>query len=209
MSNQTVPARIRSEHIANAHLYADRFDMIKALSTPVERVGEVGVALGIFSKHLIEHFSPKYFDAFDLFSSHEYKSVMGRNTKEVFGELSHVDYYQREIGALDVDLTCHVGPSQTTLSQEPDRSFDVLYIDGDHRYDAVRQDADNSVQKIKPGGLLIFNDYVMYDPKGAQRLGVVPVANDLIVHHGWRICGFALQNLMFCDIALRLPESPA
>ena len=33
--------------------------------------------------------------------------------------------------------------------------------------------------------------------------GVVPAVNELVVSEGWQVVGFALQQHMFCDIALR------
>lgn len=40
--------------------------------------------------------------------------------------------------------------------------FDVIFIDGDHRYEKVKNDILNAVLKIKPGGLLIGHDCECY-----------------------------------------------
>jgi predicted O-methyltransferase YrrM len=36
--------------------------------------------------------------------------------------------------------------------------IDVLFIDGDHRYDAVKQDFEDWLPLVTPGGFIIFHD---------------------------------------------------
>jgi len=48
-------------------------------------------------------------------------------------------------------------------------SFDFIYVDGDHRRDVVYQDAIMSFRVLKPGGIIIFDDYLwMYDKDKAN-----------------------------------------
>ena len=42
-------------------------------------------------------------------------------------------------------------------------SFDLIYIDADHRCDAVLADAALSLQILRPNGILIWDDYQLYD----------------------------------------------
>ena len=37
--------------------------------------------------------------------------------------------------------------------------FDLIYIDADHSYPAVCNDIDHAVPKLRPEGLLAFNDF--------------------------------------------------
>lgn len=48
-----------------------------------------------------------------------------------------------------------------------DESFDVAFIDGDHRFDAVRRNIELFLPKIRPGGVIIFHDYGV-DMPGAR-----------------------------------------
>ena len=41
----------------------------------------------------------------------------------------------------------------------PDEFFDYVYIDGDHRYDAVKQDIVHWFPKVKKGGYISGHDY--------------------------------------------------
>ena len=52
-----------------------------------------------------------------------------------------------------------VEPSQTALRKLPLESFNIIYIDGSHAEDDVLEDAVLSFRLLKPGGILIFDDY--------------------------------------------------
>jgi hypothetical protein len=39
-----------------------------------------------------------------------------------------------------------------------------------------------------------------------QPYGIVPVVNSLVVNEGYDVVAFALQQQMFCDIAIRKPH---
>lgn len=41
----------------------------------------------------------------------------------------------------------------------PIEFFDMVYVDGDHTRDQVAKDAENAHRAVKPGGLLVFDDY--------------------------------------------------
>jgi predicted O-methyltransferase YrrM len=45
------------------------------------------------------------------------------------------------------------------LIEEETKEFDVIYIDGDHEYECVLQDIKNAEILLKPGGIMILDDY--------------------------------------------------
>lgn len=47
------------------------------------------------------------------------------------------------------------------LSAQPDQSLDFVYIDGDHSYDAVREDLTLAVAKVRKGGVIALDDYAL------------------------------------------------
>jgi methyltransferase family protein len=99
------------------------------------------------------------------------------------------------------------GMSWEMLARYPDQHFDLIYVDAAHDYDSVRRDAEVAVAKVKHDGLLIFNDYTMFDHVGGVPYGVVQNVNELIVHGDWHVVGFALQWHLFCDIAIRREDA--
>lgn len=64
----------------------------------------------------------------------------------------------RRSGAAD-RATIIVEPSQIVMRRLPLESFDIIYIDGSHATPDVLEDAVLSYRLLKPGGLLIFDDY--------------------------------------------------
>jgi hypothetical protein len=76
-------------------------------------------------------------------------------------------------------------------------------VDADHSYEGVVKVAAVAVHKVKPNGLLVFNDYIVMDEFSKLRYGVVPAVNELVTQSDWKVVGFALEQRMFCDIALR------
>ncbi len=101
------------------------------------------------------------------------------------------------------------GSSHETLRDYTDRSFDLVYIDGNHSYEAVKLDTELAVEMTAISGFLIFNDYLLLDHNNAA-YGVVPVVNDLVANHGWYVVGYALNHALYCDIAVQRgqPGSP-
>ncbi|CAN5250130.1 hypothetical protein BH10PSE7_BH10PSE7_28120 [soil metagenome] len=198
------PKKLRQEHVEGCQVFADRHAMIKSMTARgFAEIAEIGVGFGDFSEILLRELKPKTFHAFDIFQVHQLESMLYKNTAEIFGGLEHRAYYERRF-AEEVSsgiVRVHEGDSSVMLSHLPDESLDMIYIDGLHNIDGVRVDAAVSLDKIKPRGMLIFNDYLLTTHLG-EHYGVVQIVNELCVDHGWKMTHFALHNAMFCDVAL-------
>jgi hypothetical protein len=198
------------EHVEGAVLYADRTRALEALPRGGV-VAEIGVAAGDFSEAMLARLAPRRFDAFDLFRLHGADRCMGWSAAERFGGLSHRRYYERRFAAEIATGIVHVheGESSREMDKQPDSTYDVIYVDGDHRYEGVMRDAEVSARKLKSDGILIFNDYIIFDHELGVPYGIVQVVHELCVNRGWQVVCFALQNSLFCDIALRRRGGPA
>jgi len=197
-------AKIRPEHLRDAVLFADRQHMIESIGPQkADAVAEVGVAVGGFSQSLIIRFNPSVFWAIDTFELHKAQNLWGGPPQAVFGERTHAEYYSAVMSKYGEKLRLLQGDGAQKLDTLEDESVDLIYIDGSHRYDDVKRDAYAAVKKIKHDGIIIFNDYVLLDGLTNFIFGVVPVVNDLVVNHGWKVIGFALQENMYCDIAIQ------
>lgn len=193
---------LEQRHVEGAILCADRFEMLKHITLgPDPVIAEVGVAYGEFSRALIDRFRPREFHAFDIFTMHTLASAWGRDPREVFQGKTHAEFY-RDRFAADAGVKIFEGDSSTELSRHPDALYDLIYVDGAHDYQGVKRDAHVAVKKLTQNGVLVFNDYIMFDHIAGVPYGVVQVVNDLCANHGWRMTHFALQNVMFCDVAL-------
>jgi hypothetical protein len=129
---------------------------------------------------------------------------MGWSPAERFGELSHRKHYERRFAAEIAAsiLRLYEGDSSLEMDKQPDSTYDVIYVDGDHSYEGVMRDAEVSARKLKSDGILIFNDYIMFDHVLRVHYGIVPVVREFCVNRGWQVLFFALQKSLFCDIAL-------
>jgi SAM-dependent methyltransferase len=98
-----------------------------------------------------------------------------------------------------------VGDSSQSLSRFGDERFDWIYIDGDHRYEGVRNDLIQAARVVKRGGLLIFNDYTIWSPLEMLDYGVVQAVNEFLFRERWHVHYLAFHHLMYNDIAIRRP----
>lgn len=199
----SIPA-VRAESVKGATLYADRFQMVRELGiSHGGHIAEIGVAQGDFSDFLIRELDPSHFYALDVFDMEKEPIHWGVPQEVIFHGKTHYDFYRDRFASLGDRITALKGSSTDTAPQLPDESLDLIYIDANHEYGAVSQEAVISARKIKPDGILIFNDYTLYDPFIRLQYGVVQAVNEMLDTNQWRIVGFALDKSMFCDIAIK------
>ena len=199
------PKTLKAEHLDNARLFADRRDLVRSLDRyRGSVVAEVGVAFGDFSQFLIDELAPTKFDAYDYFQLHRSASMWGKPPSETLRDATHREFFEERFSSQIQTGIVQIfeGDSSTYLNGQSGYLYDLIYLDADHTYEGVRKDAAAAIGKLKPDGLLIFNDYIMYDYCVHAPYGVVQVVNELCVEHGWKITHFALESSMFCDIAI-------
>src|ERR1700689_2795732 len=95
---------------------------------------------------------------------HKFRSHWGLPSEIMFKGMTHEAFYRQRFSASTAKIVIECGDSQDTLLKYPDQSFDLIYIDARHDYEGVKQDALLSSKIIKRDGILIFNDYPLYDP---------------------------------------------
>jgi hypothetical protein len=194
---------IGTDHLLDARLFASREDLVRAL--PVRKHGkiaEIGVWQGAFSKVLATRLAPGRFLAFDIFTGHLETDWNGMTGEQLFDGLTHREYYEKEMAAFCDAVTIVQGPNPETLRRHADRSFDLVYVDAAHHYDPVKADAELAAEMVADAGFLLFDDYTLLDPGNNAEYGVVPVVNDLVVNRGWRVVAYALNQHLYCNIAL-------
>jgi SAM-dependent methyltransferase len=103
----------------------------------------------------------------------------------------------------------HLGDSSTLLASFPDDHFDWIYIDGDHSYEGASRDIRVARTKVKPGGLLIFNDFTLWSPTECIDYGVPHAVCELSLQHDFKFVYFALHPHLYNDVALRRPLAAA
>jgi len=102
----------------------------------------------------------------------------------------------------DPRITLLAGDSGDCLGELPVGSIDVVYIDADHSYAAVRRDIAAALPRLKPDGVLIFNDYTVWSPRSMYHCGVARAVNELCLSSNWRLRYLAMQPMMYNDVML-------
>jgi hypothetical protein len=133
-----------------------------------KNVAEVGIGYGLHAKNILKTtnveklylIDPTKFYPNDGFAEDimKCKSKNGDNFHELFELINKelnpwVDrYFWYRKNSLDI-----------TKEEIPDESLDSVFIDGDHSYDAVKNDLTFWWEKIKKGGQMLGDDYWMLD----------------------------------------------
>jgi len=71
-----------------------------------------------------------------------------------------------------------------------DELFDWVYIDGNHKYDAVKKDLSAWYKKVKTGGLVAGHDYVIM-----SYIGVVPALNEFLYEKNLELCYLTVEQV--------------
>lgn len=101
-----------------------------------------------------------------------------------------VEQAQRLMDSAHAQAVETLSPLQATIVRQfsaeaardvPDRSLDVVYIDGNHVYDAVVEDLTLWSRKVKRGGLVAGHDYRVFENK--PTIHVVRAVQDFTRNH--------------------------
>ncbi len=196
-----LPARL----LEHARLLPGRDAMLPLLPKG-RRWAEIGVAFGDFSQKILDICAPESFVAIDIFRIHEMQTIWGRPTAEVFGGRTHGDFYRDRFSDVIASGRMRVmeEDSAAALARLPDRSLDIAYIDADHTFDYVARELALVSRKVAADGIIILNDYIMTDVvAGHAPYGVIQAANAFMLAENWEMIFFALQDYMYCDVAIR------
>jgi hypothetical protein len=171
--------QISLDSLHSCKVYPDRYSLIKAIA-PYGIAAEVGVQHGFFSQYILNELSPLGLHLFDVDFSILFQNVADHPS-----------------------VTLHEGDSSVNLSNLPNQYFDWIYIDANHSYEGVKRDIAQCTNKLKRGGILIFNDYTVWSPLEAEPYGVVCAVNELINSGQWDMLALAVTPNGYFDVALK------
>ena len=185
LAMQPVPPpapQIPQAQLNGCQLLCNRYEMLRRLPQ-AGIIAEIGTYRGSFARIMLDTMAPTRLHLADITFS-----------------LCRADVLA------DPRVERHEGTSLAFLNSRADASFDMIYVDADHGYDAVRADAAAAAPKVKPGGFLVFNDFARIIRPGFGVLGVHQAACEFAVASGWPVAFFCLEGEALYDIALRRPE---
>ena len=175
---------IPQELLDNCKVFSNRIKLIEHFKYEYPtKVAEIGVQEGFFNEIINDTFNPKELYAIDIDIT-QYK-----NRTKVKDNVIATSKLSQDIVASDFS-----GP------------LDMVYLDADHSYDAVKTDIQVLKDLIKPGGLFIFNDFTMFSIHEMLLYGVARAVTEFVIEEKWEVVGLALDEWNFYDIALRKPN---
>ncbi len=128
---------------------------------------EIGVSEGNYSDIIIKNFklSKVYLlDAWKNFDESEYKDVTNENQsiqdKRYLNVIERFKSYGERVEVIR-------GDAREEFKRFADDFFDFVYIDANHKYEAVKEDIKNWYPKTKVGGIFAGHDYM----DGIKRTG--------------------------------------
>lgn len=165
---------------------------------------EIGVFQGKFANTITKVLEPKQLILIDLF-----EGIMGSGDQDgnnfEFCNLEDVYTHLCRVSLQYPALKVMKGDSVTMLSQFPDNTFDMIYIDGDHSYEGCKRDLNIAFNKIKHAGWVMGHDYEM-NMKKAQILydfGVKQAVDEFCLDNNQVIYAKALDGCVSYAIQIQ------
>ena len=183
---------LNDNQLKNAKVLRNRYSILNFLPKNAT-VAEVGVLGGDFSAHILKTTNPKKLVLIDTFESNDYPH------EKRFTAKTHFNYINAKFELESERVEVLKGLSWICLSQFEDNYFDWIYVDAAHDYDSVKKDLDQVLKKLKPNGIIVMNDYIMYDHYTKENYGVVQATNEFMKEHNFEMLYFALHPDMFCE----------
>jgi len=164
------------------------------------KVLEIGVFKGDFLHFLNTNCKTSSIDAVDLFEGYassgdaDGKNVVFYNLEKAYLEL--LNKYQ---GVEKIKI--YKSNSTTFLNNKEDNTYDIIYIDADHSYEAVKNDLKYAFNTIKDGGYIMGHDYAINLKKANSiyKFEVKKAVDEFCQIYEQKIVSFALDGyISFC-----------
>ena len=90
----------------------------------------------------------------------------------------------------------HLMTSDEYFANHQESKFNIILIDGDHKYSGAKRDFDNAIKRLEPGGVILIHDSYMHQDHGED--GCSKLVYEIIMDNNF--CCFTspvLQNMTF------------
>lgn len=175
---------IPQAQLDGAVLLTDRYEMLRRLPKG-GRVCELGTLRGDFARVILDVVAPEELHLVDV----------------------HFGLCRPDVLA-DARVRQHEMLTTEFLGQRDAGIFDWIYVDADHGYEAVVRDIAAAKAHVRPGGLLVFNDFGRIVRPGFGVFGVHQAVCEFLAAEGWGVAYFCFNGEALYDIALRRPAAP-
>lgn len=139
------------------YIYKDMVDQADDNSLFVEIGSFKGRSSAFMAVEIVNSGKKIKFDCIDPMKLTSHYIQSAQEKPQEFEGYSAEDFLQRMSPVKDV-VTLHQMTSDEAVNLYQDGSIDFLLIDGDHTYEAVKQDIINYIPKMRSGGLIAGDD---------------------------------------------------
>lgn len=197
------PALVPAQRMPNARA------VLLSLLPQGSRGAEIGVHLGDFSARLLEAVQPRELLLIDPWLLVD--DAPRRNAWYGAGRLGQDGMDERHASVLR-RFASQVASGQVRVLRQmsgealgglPDGGLDWIYIDGDHRYEGVREDLALALAKVRDGGLICGDDYTL---GSWWKDGVVRAVNEFIGSSPVRVLFFMDGQFILEKLPTAAPE---
>lgn len=176
---------IPQAQLDQAVLLSDRREMLRRLPKG-GRICELDTLRGDFARDILDIVAPDELHLVDI----------------------HFGLCRADVLA-DARVRRHEAMTIDYLARPEAGMFDWIYVDADHGHEAVVRDIAAAKGRVRPGGLLVFNDFARIVRPGFGVFGVHQAVCEFLAAEGWPVAFLCFQEEALYDIALRRPEATA
>jgi hypothetical protein len=159
------------------------------------KILEIGVFKGEFLDYLVKNCNFGSIDAVDLFEGITCSgNVDGNNVVHYDVGKSYLELLDKY--KADANIRVHKSNSIHFLKNQENDSYDIIYIDGDHSYNGVKNDLTNAYNKIRNKGYIMGHDYEMNmkKAKNIYNFGVKQAVDEFCISYNQTIQAKALDG---------------
>ena len=137
----------------------NRVEWLRNLTVKTGDAIEIGVGQGLFSEEILKNTDFTLY-SIDCWESNDFNPIPEESYKFAVNLLA--PFKERSIILRSFS-------NSTIANRFFDRSIDLIYLDGDHFYERIKQDIEIWLPKIKLGGILSGHDYCDYMGWGVKK----------------------------------------
>jgi hypothetical protein len=174
--------------------FENRNDMLKFYSKG-GTILEIGVFKGDFFDYMVNNCSYDSMEGVDIFEgSHCSGDHNGNNMHTANLDEEYISLKYRYKDKDNINL--YKGRSVEYLSKQEDNKYDIIYIDADHSYQAVKKDLIASYPKIKDKGFIMGHDYEINKKKCFfnHNFGTKRAVEEFCKEYNQEVCAVAMDG---------------
>lgn len=160
-------------------------------------VAEIGVSEGDFTQDILSTAAPRHLRLIDPWEF--------QGKADYLADPNNVpqDEGDARVAAVAARFADRIGTGAVAVERAysldaarcaADRSFDWIYIDAMHTYDAVIADLRAWAPKVKEDGLILGHDYANHPLARKMSFGVVEAVNDFVEESGYAFLFLTLES---------------